>query len=58
MIKYLYIQTCFGLFAIRRADTTNDAMFDPDSALRVRLGALVIERKSWVSDKKQPIVVF
>ena len=29
---------------------------DPDSALRVRLGALLIERKSW--DKKQLIVVF
>ena len=38
------MQTCFGLFAIRRADTTNDAIFDPDSALYVRLGALVIER--------------
>ena len=24
------VQVCFGLFAIRRADTTNDAMFDPD----------------------------
>ena len=23
-------QICFGLFAIRRSDTTNDAMFDPD----------------------------
>lgn len=52
------MQTCFGSFAIRRADMTNDAMFDPDSALRVRLGALVVERKSWVSDKKQLIVVF
>ena len=58
MIKYLYMQTYFGLFAIRRADTTNDAIFDPDGILRVRLGALVIERKSWVSDKKQLIVVF
>ena len=34
------------------------ADIDPDSALRVRLGALVIERSSWVSDKKQLIVVF
>ena len=58
MIKYLYMQTYFGLFAIFRSDTKNDAIFDPDSALRVRLGALVIERNSWVSVKKQLIVVF
>ena len=24
------MKICFGLFAIRRSDTTNDAMFDPD----------------------------
>ena len=52
MIKYFYMQTYFGLFAIFRSDTKNDSIFDPDSALRVRLGALVIERSSWVSDKK------
>ena len=46
------MQTYFGLFAIFRSDATNDAIFDPDGILRLRLGAQVIERKSWVSDKK------
>ena len=25
-----FVKTCFGLFAILRSDTQNDAMFDPD----------------------------
>ena len=27
---YYHMQICFGLFAIRRSYTTNDAIFDPD----------------------------
>ena len=28
--NFNFVRICFGLFAIRRADTTNYAMFDPD----------------------------
>ena len=29
MLFFKWFQKNFGLFAIRRSDTTNDAMFDP-----------------------------
>ena len=48
-----FVKTCFGLFAILRSDTQNDAVccrlqtasIDPDSALRYALVRSVIERK-------------
>ena len=30
--SFYIVQICIGLFAIRRSDTTNYAMFDPDGA--------------------------
>ena len=34
--NFNFVRICFGLSAIRRAGTTNDAMSDPDSARRQR----------------------
>ena len=56
--KFNFVRICFGLFAIRRTDATNDAIFDPDGILRLRWNAQVIERKSWVSDKKTTVCCF